>query len=281
MQQTRVVKAFSAIIFKVLLCLCVLLPVYAHSDSGIAIKQTLAISGASSAPPPDQTHESWYAFVIENNNDVCDEEVLISVVNFTPGFLGVAKFLGFTDSPGSPYDGNVLHFELEDETEKTIYFGVETGEDVNGCDFDHFAASVKVCDTGIHGFYGCDAADADKPCEAPTPKTQSITQEATPVAQPEGSGRIYGHVDNSSGDSLLALIGIIKDGFCVPGQPDNTDKFIGQVTTSQYYPNVGYYEATNLPYGTYSVTAQRDGSLQLQTVTLTIANPDAQANFTF
>lgn len=280
MQQTKAVRCISATILKVVLCLCVLFPVYAHSDSGIALKQNIGIWGTTSDPPPDQMHESFYLLIIENNNDVCDEEVFITAT-LTPKLIGVSKFLGFTDSPGSPYIGASLHFDLEDEHEKANYFGIETGEDDNGCDFRGFTAAVTICDTGIFGFWGCDSFDDDGLCEAPTPYVQTITQEAGPVTQPEGSGRIYGHVDNIDGDAILAKIFIIKDQYaCIPGQPDNIDKFYAEIPTSIYL-DPGYFETSGLPYGTYSVAARRYGTLQNQTVTLTSSVPAVQANFTF
>ena len=280
MQLMKSVRYISVTIVKIVLCLCLLFPVYAHSASGISIKQNISISGATTEPPPHQTFESFYALIIENTNDVCDEGVLISVEMPPLSQKGYSQLLGFTDSPGGPYMGNIMNFEMEDQTEKTIYFGVETGETDAGCDFRSFKAVVTVCDNGIFGMWGCDAADADGACEVKTPFIQPITQDAAPVDQPQGIGRIYGVVD-ANGYGIPALISLDKDILaCIHGEPDNIQKYT-EVFTASKAIDPGSYDAAGLPLGVYNVSAWADGLIQTKTVTLTGSNPEVSADFSF
>jgi hypothetical protein len=274
-------------------CLLIVLGIYALlpeqllAESGIRWPNEITMVTPDN-PPPDQTRVSTFSLAVENVNDVCNEDVKISVPAmglkndpFKAGLKekGAAQFLGFKETK----NGSLLQsisFNLEDEScegcarpPKTIYFDVETGEDANGCDFQAFSLKVKVCDTGEHCFFCCDNYDGDVPCETPTALVKVKEVQAGLAFQPSGSGTINGKVSDSSGRGLNAKIKISKVGTCVPGQLDVADSYDANLSTKRNGPNKGIYSAASLPFGNYKVVAKRDGVRQEKSVSVVNSTP--------
>lgn len=263
MRRYRAAGSIPASILVIFLCMCVLLPGQAFPKSGIRIKQGITPDDATD-PPPAELKENIYYFKVKNKNQICDEAVKINlpIGGFkndplgTPLFpRGDAAFLGLKRNLSDPYSSS-LSYEQKDETTKTIYLGVETNEDSNGCDFQGFQVTIRICDTGPHGLFTCDDWHSDKPCESPTPHAPQLLVKAEELPPPTGSGTIEGIVTKlSTGAGLLAAISIKKVGACVVGGPDNTDIYSGMTATHPFPPDKGEYEAVDLPYGNYKVTA--------------------------
>lgn len=288
MQRSKFILASILLIF---LLLCVLLPDQALAKSGIRLKEDITMMDASN-PPPNQTRENIFYFVVRNVNwAICTEEVKVNAPVFIndpftdrDGLVakGHARFLGFKRDLSDPYSSE-LKFFVKCGKEKRIYFGVETGEDGNGCDFHAFRVRVRICDTGEHCFFCCDDYHLDKPCENPTAFWPELTVHAAAVSQPAGTGEIYGRVtDGTTGRGLRVRIVVRKVGMCVTGGPDNTDTYLGEDHTKLLpLAERGTYKFENLPFGNYEVVARRDGVRQTKSVTINSGTPSAEVNFTF
>jgi len=237
----------------------------------------------STNPPPDKTRETIFSFVVGNANQVCDEEVKITKILFkndpraeddkVSKKKGISEFLGFKRNLDHSYSPE-LSFVLEDETVTTIFFGVRTGEDNDGCDFRAFKVIVGICDTGPKCSTCCDWSDP--PCEPPTPYKLEKTIDAAPLDQPSGTGKIYGKV-SITGTKLRARVSARLPN-CVIGLPDNTADYSDNRDTSKLEP---IYEFENIPFGTYEVTARYDGNAKTEMVTIDENNPEKEKDFQF
>jgi hypothetical protein len=243
-------------------------------------------------PPPSELSQTTFHLNIHNDNWICDEEMKFAL-SLIRGFVndpmadrdgllpkGYAKFLGFQRNPGDPFSDD-LKFEIVDETTVSIYFAVETGEDSEGCDFNGFDVTLRLCDTGDHCFFCCDNYQLDRPCEGPTPFSPNYSVTAVQVASASGTATIYGYVtEASTGRGLHASITVRKAGNCVLGGPDNTDSYQLHLDTNRVADR-GAYEAGPLPYGNYVVVAVKDGIRQSKPVSITAGTPNVEVNFTF
>jgi hypothetical protein len=72
-------------------------------------------------------------------------------------------------------------------------------------------------------------------------------------------------------------------GGCVPNTPDPEagDSFIRRISTDRRGRDAGFYEATNLPFGNYVVTAKKGGEVRSQQVVINSSNPTAVVDFQF
>ena len=298
MKKNEAALSLLAGVFAVSLCMCLLWPGWAHSDSGIRLKNnpTLHSSSDEFPPPPHLPWSGAWWFEIANENDECDEEVKIvgTLTNDPFAQIGSKKgktfFDGFkTDS--TPPGTEALHYTLEDETTNTIFVFVDTDEDSNGCDFQGFELKVYICDTGPHCAWPacCDNWDHDTPCEPPTHEyKRTIEAFPDPLEGPAGHGSISGQVtDAATGDGLLAKIEINLIAGCVPDTPDTA-----VAVSRKTYTNLdgsGLYEEPNLPYGVYYVEAwvalkMDEGDIPLQmgySVTVSEPTPNPIQNFPF
>lgn len=263
------------------LFICFLLPGPALSESGIHKKKEINIGGGQTVHPVDMHHIGFYC-IIENTNTKCNEDVIITMDECNPeNSRGKADFLGFSqaEQPGPPYVEPLVIPDFEDETERTIYFTVETGEDSDGCDLKSFDMKIYVCDTGPFGFFDCDKSDDD--CEALTPLTFKKHIDAIDGSQPTGQGSISGWVTDSEGKGLHTGIHVRKVAGCLPGELDNTVIYDETWGTRKDEPDRGYYEARSIPFGSYEVTAFYEGIFDTQYVAVTFGNPHEDVDFIF
>ena len=252
-------------------------PETAFSDSGIRIANGIEL--ISEPPSAHETSEVVLKFAVKIENLVCNERVTFSVEALISIF-GSATVLGFRRNTGDPYDPS-LSFELEDETTQPIFFGVETGEDMNGCDFRAFSVFIKVCDTGPNeDILDCDYGFIPL-CEPPTPHFLAFSVEAE---RPEvtGNGRIFGIVTQGPNNRKVnAEIKLRKVSGCIPNQPDDANAYFQSHNTFTDASLRGTFDVGSLPFGTYEVTAVWDGHVMTQNATLNQANPEQSLFFPF
>lgn len=276
------------------LCLSLLWSGPALGKSGIRLKEVITANDSTAAQPPafnpgGTLIENLYRFKIKNKNSVCNEDVNIGlnppIIGFIndPGMIlkqGHANFLGFKKNLGDAWSSQ-LHWEMVDETSQTVYFGVETGEDVSGCDFRGFEVEVGICDSGPHCFFCCDDYQGDVPCENPTKLTNNQLYKPASSTAPAGTGAVQGQVTRlSNGNGVVSSITIMKIGTCVLGGPDNADDFLMTIAT-EWIPQseVGKYSVPNLPYGNYKVIAITAGFTQIKSETINAGNPSPTVDF--
>ena len=284
MQRNGEARYFLAGILVISFCACLLWPDRALSESGIRLKENITANDSTAAQPPPFNPgggyiENIYRFKIKNKNIVCNEDVniglnppIIGFVNDPEGSLyglgakGYAHFLGFKKNLNNAWSSQ-LHWEMVDESSQTVYLGVKTGEDANGCDFRSFEVEVGICDSGPHCFFCCDDYQGDIPCENPTKLTNNQIYKAEPFTMTAGAGTIQGQVTRlSNGNGVVANISILKIGTCVFDSPDNDEDFSMNIAT-EWIPQseTGKYAVPSLPFGNYWITAITVGFMQTKT----------------
>ena len=258
-------------------------PQLASGDSGIRIAHHLVMQ-AGSSPPPHQTRETIFWFEIANNNDECDEEVFIKLDSFSFSG-GTATFLGFKNNLEEGYQSNLTIDMPDDVPPHRIFFGVETGEDASGCDFDSFDVRVVVCDDGPFGWFTCDLWDAEFAvrCEPPTPIIVKTHVNSAPTPPSTGERRVFGIVvRQDTNQPLDASIELKKTGSCLIGQPDNAVTFTRVENTFITLGQTGRFDFRNFPDGTYEATATWDGQTQTKPpFTIDAITPEKELIFEF
>lgn len=264
-----------------MVAISMLFPLSAFACSGITHGPFVLESGPMN-PPPDATVTTTWRIDISNNNDVCDERVLVESITAAINDYrnkdlaedkrsGLTKFEGFKLSPNGVLK-TLINEEMEDEKcpgcarpPLSVYFDITTGEDPLGCDFKGFQKTLTIRDDGLYCFTCCDSAD-EAPAEPPTPYNPTLTVDAESSSS-SGSGTIYGWISRPVLNQVVGQVAKVsakKHGSCVPDAIDNADSYDehqDSMDGAVQMPSArGCYVFHDVPFGKYDIRATGDGA---------------------